>query len=473
LVKSLAQDQYWVVAVAVFFTVMLLAGGTSAPMPFMRLLFSVASLALLACAAWRLRHQLPTSAAKVALVLLALTVALFFIQLMPLPPALYGLMPGRGPFLDIHELAGTNRRWLPLSLSPADTRESLLALLPGLAVFLAALTLPARKRYVLALAVVGVAIFNVLLALAQKFTGSETFFIYKEFGAADPTGIFANRNFLAAQLYASIPMLAILALAGAKTKQIPGWLAATIAFVYFGIVLVGLAVAQSRAGIVLCMAAVVGCLFLPWGHLKTSRSGLRTKLLLYVSGLTIFLFGQFGLVGLNDYRLPMLKVSGEALNAFFPAGAGFGTFVPVYQMFESPDTMRESFVNHAHNDWLEIVLEGGIPAILLLAAFVLWFGWNSFRVWHRRGDQSGDLVMMAASLSAGLLLLHSAIDYPLRTPALMTMFGLCMGLLASPFVVRQLRMRPAIPEIEGNIVRGVVRKPLRPFQPPQPGGGTP
>jgi O-antigen ligase len=237
------------------------------------------------------------------------------------------------------------------------------------------------------------------------------------------------------------------------------------------------------------MAAVVGSVCLPWASLKSQRAGLRTKLFFYVGLLAIFLFSQFGLVGLlrltqldpvEDYRVSILKVSGEALTAFFPVGSGFGTFVPVYQMFETPETMRSAFVNHAHNDWLEIALEGGFPAILLLALFLAWFGWNSFRVWRRRGESSGDLVMMAASLSAGLLLLHSGVDYPLRTPALMTMFGLCAGFLASPFVVAMPRVRYTVREIESNAVRSVVRKPLRPFQPPAsplpgvpPGEGVP
>jgi O-antigen ligase len=480
LVKAIAHDHAWTAAVTAFLVAFLLAGGTSAPLPVARFVISLASIALTAVAVWRLRVMPLTAAAEVGLVILAFVIGLFALQLLPLPPVIHTLLPGHESFEQVDALTGNTSRWQALSLSPNATRASLIALLPAFAIFIASLTVPAGQRYRLALGVVGAAVLNVLLALAQKFSGGDAFHIYKAFAASGPTGFFANRNFFAAQLYASLPMLAVLALAGAKTKQVPGWLAAVIALAYFGIVLVGLALSGSRAGIVLCMAAIIGSLFLPWGNLKSSRMGLRAKLLFYVTTLAIFLFGQFGLVGLlrltqvdplEDYRVSILGVSLNALTAFFPAGSGFGTFVPIYQMFETPETMLTAYVNHAHNDWLEIVLEGGVPALLLLIAFLLWFGWNAFRIWRRRGDASGDLVMMAASLSAGLLLLHSAVDYPLRTPALMAMFSMCLGLMASPFVLKQVRLRQAPPLVEGQ----VLRKPLRPFQAPanNAAGGAP
>jgi O-antigen ligase len=476
LLKQTIEEQPWALLVTGFLALMLIVGGTSQPAPFLRVAMSAASLALLAAGAWRLTALAPTAAGRVGLAFAVGVIGLFALQLLPLPPFLHDMLPGRAAIAETNALAGVAASWRPLSLSPEATNESLLAMLPALAFAIASLTVAARQRYLLAVAFVGVAIASVIVALAQQFVGSSTFHIYKQF-VGYPSGFFANRNFFAAQLYASIPMLAVLALAGTRARLIPGWLAAIVALSYLGIVLLGLAVSGSRTGIVLCMAAILGCAFLPWGNIKTSRMGTRTKLLFYVTALVLFTFSQFGLVGLlrfaqgdplEDYRVSILAVSWRALAAYFPIGAGFGSFVPVYQNFEAPETMLEAYVNHAHNDWLEIVLEGGAPALLLLAAFLAWFGWTAFRAWRRAGDSSGDLVMLAASLSASLLLLHSIVDYPLRTPALMSFFGLCMGLVASPFAARQLRLRPQFVPVEGAALDGVVRKPLKPFQPRQP-----
>jgi O-antigen ligase len=443
------------------------------PAPWLRLAISTISLFVLGAAAWRLRFTplMPVTAGL--LVLAAALGGLFIIQLVPLPPVLQGIFPAREPFAAVEQAAGMPGGWRPITLSPQATLDSLAALAPAIAACIACLTVPANQRYLLALAVVGVALVNVILATAQKFMGGDSLFIYKAFSAGGPSGFFANRNFFAAQLYASLPMLAALAIAGAKTKRLPGWLVAAVTFAYCGIVLVGLAISSSRSGILLCMAAIVGSLFLPWGNIKSSRMSTRAKLLFYVTALFIFLFGQFGLVGvlrfseanpLEDYRVSILDTTYRALKEFFPVGSGFGTFVPVYQRFEAPETMLVQFVNHAHNDWVEIVLEGGVPALVLLAAFIGWFAWSSFRIWRRRSDLSGDLTMMAASISAALLMLHSIVDYPLRTPALMTFLGICLGLMASPFAIRQ-RIRAPLQEMPIASLGPVERKPFRPFQP--------
>lgn len=478
MLKQFEQNDYrWPLGVAAFIMVMMLVGGSSQPLPGLRFAFSVISIAMIALSALRLRDQALTPAAQGFLVLAAGAGILFALQLVPLPPALSAMLPGRQPQHAAAELAGAAGSWRALSLSPPATRETLTALLPALAAFLAIFVVPARHRYMLALAIVAIAVINVTLALAQKFTGM--LHLYPQHAPGDAPGLFANRNFFAAQLYASLPMLAALTLAGAKGKHIPVWLAAAIAFAYFTVVMTGLAISGSRAGIILCMAAIAGSFFFPWGRLKSHRMATRARIGFYVVALALFLFGQFGLVGLfrlaqldplADYRSVILDVSTKALSAFWPVGSGFGTFVPVYQMFETPAAMREAYVNHAHNDWLEIALEGGIPAVLLLAAFLVWFAWQVLRIWRRRGDASGDLMMMASSLSAGSLLLHSVVDYPLRTPALMTVFGMCLGLMASPFALKQVRLRQAPPLAEGP----VLRKPLRPFQAPvnEPNGGA-
>jgi O-antigen ligase len=468
-------DSIWALGAAACLAAVLVLGGTSQPAPALRFAFSFMAIAIIAASAWRLRDRALTPAAQAMLAMIAALVLLFAVQLLPLPPLVSGLLPGREPLREAAALAGIADHWQALSVSPQATREAFTALLPALAVFLAVSTVQPHRRYILALAIVAVAVVNVILALAQKFTG--VLHLYPLHAPGDAPGLFANRNFFAAQLYASLPMLAALALAGAKAKDIPAWLAAAIAFAYCTVVMAGLAVSGSRTGIILCMAAVVGSFFFPWGRLKSHRMATRARIAFYVVALGMFLFGQFGLVGvlrlvendpLQDYRSVILDVSLKALSAFWPVGSGFGTFVPVYQSFETPAMMREAYVNHAHNDWLEIVLEGGIPALLLLAAFVAWFGWQALRIWRRRGDQSGDLTMMAASLSAGLLLMHSAVDYPLRTPALMALLGMCLGLMAAPFAPAPVKQRQARPPIEAP----VARKPLRPFQLPanEPGG---
>ena len=69
-----------------------------------------------------------------------------------------------------------------------------------------------------------------------------------------------------------------------------------------------------------------------------------------------------------------------ALN--FPLGTGLGTFTGIYALQEPPATVTVAWVNHAHNDYLELLLELGIPGVLLMLAFLGWFVWQSIRVWR-------------------------------------------------------------------------------------------
>jgi len=85
-------------------------------------------------------------------------------------------------------------------------------------------------------------------------------------------------------------------------------------------------------------------------------------------------------------------------------------------------------VNHAHNDYVELWLEGGLLALPLLALGAAAWTWRGWRLW-RRGSAAGDpdsltlLLTRTAWLSASLALIHSALDYPLRTTASMSVFA--------------------------------------------------
>jgi O-antigen ligase len=84
-------------------------------------------------------------------------------------------------------------------------------------------------------------------------------------------------------------------------------------------------------------------------------------------------------------------------------------------------------MNHAHNDWLELLLETGIAGVLLAAAFLGWWGLRVRAVWRA---EERDPFAQAAVIASAAMLLHSIVDYPLRTAALSAVFAACLGLMA-------------------------------------------
>ncbi len=92
-----------------------------------------------------------------------------------------------------------------------------------------------------------------------------------------------------------------------------------------------------------------------------------------------------------------------------------------------------NYLNHAHNDYLELWLEAGVGGALGVLMFAAWWAWASFKAWTGAwGRRPESLLPAAASASVGLLLVHSLVDYPLRTLALSAVLAFCCGVLTQP-----------------------------------------
>jgi O-antigen ligase len=141
----------------------------------------------------------------------------------------------------------------------------------------------------------------------------------------------------------------------------------------------------------------------------------------WMSGALPFLSAGLGASGLD--RLEIARSTLAGIQNFWPVGSGLGSFPRVYPQFEDPAAVTETFVNHAHNDYLELLFETGLAGMLLLACFLYWWATRCIRAWSSSdGPVDARLWPRAASIVTGVLLAHSLVDYPLRTPALMVCF---------------------------------------------------
>src|SRR3546814_3653142 len=100
--------------------------------------------------------------------------------------------------------------------------------------------------------------------------------------------------------------------------------------------------------------------------------------------------------------------------AYFPAGACFCGFYPIFRLHEPFQLLKPTYFNHAHNDFLEIVLDGGLPALLLMLVAIGWYGMASMRAWRGSGRHS--VLPKLGSAILFLVFVASAFDYPARTP---------------------------------------------------------
>ena len=431
----------WALVVSIFNGVLVLCGGTSLPSLLTLAVQSTLSVAVLLVALVRLFiWGFPSKLAYWGSALALFALVLMLAQLVPLPAYLVANLPGHEWPVREAELLYTKLDFMTLSLAPQQTKIAILAMLPALASYFASLSLkPNLLRYP-AFVIVACALLSVVLALLQHFFGDSANYYLYDIGHGIGTGTFNNQNFFAAQIYVSIPILAAFASDLRERLRIVGWLVIVFGFVYAGIIVVGLALSGSRMGVLLSAPAIVSAVIV--ARLGATSQGHRNA---GVSVLISLLFGflvltQASLVGLlrifqtdalADYRLTINALSLKLIPAYFPYGSGFGSFMPIYQLHETPTQMRIEIVNHAHNDWFELLIEGGLPVAALILVFLVLFGLASYSVWRCQPNFRSEVIVYHRSCSVAilLLLLHSLVDYPLRTPALLAMFGFCCAVI--------------------------------------------
>ena len=430
--------RFWLLSA--FLTLVSLLGGSSrADVPSLLILRPVAACVLVTGLYSLTRAHV--SAYRFTFAMMAAALALIVLDLVPLPPGLWHLLPGRELMVDVDRAMGTPEVWRPLSMVPSGTWNALFAMLPPLAVLVLAAQLnPAEHRRLLPL-LIGIAALCGLLGLLQVIgPGIGSFYAGAGEGPKMATGMFANPNHHAAYLACAIPMLAVFA--GTDVEKAETARVRTIAAVggiFLLIPLVG--ITGSRAGVVLA-AIALSALPLVWRKPMAAKVARRRAPVRldprYVLGAGIapaslvaaFLFYKanmatrlLGVDPLADYRFMIWRPIVSMVATYMPFGSGIGSFVEVYQIGEPLDLLRAQYVNHAHNDVFELVMTGGVPAVVLLAFALIAWGRRAYTTTVQLVD-TGYTPRQAIRLdrlgiiAIGLLGLASLTDYPLRTPSL-------------------------------------------------------
>jgi O-antigen ligase len=399
------------------------------------------------------------------LVFCSALVLLPLLQLIPLPPSIWSALANRKSEAAVFDLLGGGMPWMPISVSPEATWISVLSLLAPIAIFLGCFLLSYRERRLMSLVVLSVGMVSVFLGLLQISQGpSSPMRFFAITNPSEAVGFFANRNHFAALLYALTLLAAAWAVDAIFTAQSGGHrkrfdtaaiVALVASFTMLIILVSAQAMARSRAGLGLTMLAIFSAFALAYPDRRAvARAGQRRwfgmtpakALLLGTTALVILFVVQFALyrvmerfVGidpLGDHRIFIARNTIEAAKAYMPVGSGMGTFVPVYGMYEKVhDLLDQGYVNHAHDDILELWLETGVVGIVLMGIFVIWLVLRSMKIWRRAPHGAREIdhsLPRAATLIIGLIIAHSFLDYPLRTGAMMAIMAFACALLIEP-----------------------------------------
>lgn len=420
-----------------FVAACLVLGGASAAGALANFALQIGGAAILALLLVRRAPLAPAPGGGALLLLAAALVAVPLLQLVPLPAALWTHLPGRADIAARDALFGASFA-RPVSLQPARTLAVLAGLLPPVAVLLLALQASARARRRALLAVVAVAILSALLGAAQILGGGDSpAYFYAITNRGTSVGFFANSNHLSTLLLAALVLSADLPFHPTGGRAAERWTVARAGLALF--LVAALLVNRSLAGIVL-----LGPALLFWAARQPGvarRLSLQSRALLggglalgtaaaALAAVQVPAIGQL-LAGFTDpaERIGFLRHTLALAAENFPIGTGFGTFRAAYAAQEDAAAVTTVFVNHAHNDLAELLLEAGIAGPLLLAALAAWV---ALRLRALAREAAAPAGAWAGAMALGLIALHSLVDYPLRTAAIGAVAVLCLALLVYP-----------------------------------------
>jgi O-antigen ligase len=409
------------------------------------LLLQLCGLGLLAWTFWSTPSQPLARSARQLGWIVAAAVLLILLQLVPLPPALWSLLPGRGPAVESFRLLGEPLGWLPVSLTPYEGYAAALGIVPPLALLAVILRAGAYKPSWLALAFVVGAMLNILLGALQISTGRFYLYPYSTVGSA--AGFFANGNYLGTLLLATIPFLIAQTAHGMRERrsqrQRVGSLGLALAPLL--VLVLGLAISKSMAALLLTVPVALASSVL---LMKDRQRRWRIVGLLAAGCALLAVIGYSQLPAVNDpnnalstgIRQHVYAKSAEIAWQMFPVGSGIGSFPRVYAYYEDAGVFFGALVNHAHNDYLEIAVEGGLLGLLNLGAFLWWWGRRLIAIWRSPASTPFE---RAATIASATILAHSLVDFPARTMAVAAVLAAAIALMAEPRKWRRLEAAAA------------------------------
>lgn len=278
-----------------------------------------------------------------------------------------------------------------------------------------------------------------VIAILQRFTSpGKIYWFYKT-----PTAFFGpyfNNNHYAGLMEMIFPVVFSLFLFYKPSVSYPSLRARIVEFfsqirtsehilLGFSSLLIALSVflSISRGGIIsLCVSGII-CFLMISLKQRVFKSAGSTVVLLAI--LLLVSVGWFGWKPIFSEFEKIRNEQGEiaenrptywkdSVNAFkeFPVtGTGMGTFGDIYPKFQS-----KSFgprLTHAHNDYLEFLVNGGIVGFLLFFGFTVTIIYKTYKVFLKRREPYSIFIYIGSISGIIAILFHSITDFNLQIGA--------------------------------------------------------
>jgi O-antigen ligase len=354
------------------------------------------------------------------------------LQLLSVPAGLWAMPTAREVLTEEMGAAGAlvPGRW---SMNPEATLRSLLAMLPALACFLGVVALGPGRLQRLPPILLALVLANLGFGLVQAgLPDASPLRLYPGVGSGFG-GVLVNGNHQGTALV--VGTLLALGLWAQARQRVRNGQAARLRDrawpLAAAVCLAAIPLSGSRAAMVIGLVAAaltaVASGLLPLRKLRTSpRAAAGAGLALALVVLGMFSAWRWVEVdALEESRQAMARETVAIAQRHVPLGSGVGTFVDVFAQEASPDFRMGEYVNHAHNEYAQWWLEGGLAALLAVVLAFAVIGWAGVLL-ARRGRSHP--VAAASWLALLAVLAHSLVDFPLRTISVMSLSATLAGL---------------------------------------------
>jgi O-antigen ligase len=369
--------------------------------------------------------------------LLVLWVGYMALQTLPLPPAFVQVLsPVAARGLETVEMLPGGVPWT-LSVDREATLQAFLKSAACVALFAATLHLAGgRRRLRLVLQVMALSGFgNALYGMVAHFTADWSGLWHPGTIAGTVTGTYVNRNHFAGLMEMSIAVAAGLALSRVGSLGPPRSLREFVddlsrfalrggSIVFFVLVMCSALLMSTSRGGVIALIVAVGLVALLGRilHGRNTREARLVPLVALCALIGIMWFGVAGLSGrlaeegLTSNRLDVWRVSIEVLGESPLLGTGAGTFRWVLPRHKGAG-LGDRYYDHAHNDYLESLVETGIVGTGLLGAAVVLALGAMVAGLRRRRDPLARGAVAGALVGTVALVFHGLVDFNFQIPA--------------------------------------------------------
>lgn len=391
---------------------------------------------------------------KVPILPLFLFLSLIVLQMLPLPIFIHKFI-SPGTYHILKKYLDPTPLFFPISVAPIKTLDSFLFLISCLTVFVySAIFIKGRRL------LKGLSILIIVMGSLEALYGIFVYILGNHYVLTLPkvhflesiTGTFINRNHYAGYLEMTIGVTWGMLLyqiyktigEGKEIRKgiVINFISEKMGIVYplifaFILQIIALIYSKSRMGLLGIFTSFVISFIL---IIMKGRSRVS-----YLYIIILFLLPIFYLIGIDpiverftyskdiqdisEGRFLVWMASFKIFSDFPIFGSGLGTFSSILPSYQPLDI--EYRFDHAHNDYLQLLVETGIIGAIIFLLFMLLFFRNVILVWKERHDRLPVCLFTGTFVSIVSIGIHSIMDFNLHLPSNALLFSFLMGMTVS------------------------------------------